>query len=78
MADQKINFEASLARLEEILQALESGEGSLDGMLKLYEEGVGLIRACSKELESAELSVKTLQMRLDGGVELADFKPAED
>ena len=77
MADKKLNFEASLARLEQILQALESGEGSLDDMLKLYGEGVGLIRTCNEALEKAELSVKALQMTPDG-VSLADFKAQED
>ena len=77
MADKKLNFEASLARLEEILQTLEHGEGSLDDMLKLYEEGVGLIRVCNTALEKAELSVKALQMTPDG-VALTDFKAQED
>ena len=77
MADKKLNFEASLARLEEILQTLESGEGSLDDMLKLYGEGVGLIRTCNEALEKAELSVKMLRMTPDG-VALTDFKAQED
>ena len=78
MAEQKMSFEESLARLEEILQALESGEGSLDGMLKLYGEGVELIRACNERLEAAELSVKMLSMKPDGSVGLTDFNPSED
>ena len=77
MADKKLNFEASLVRLEEILHTLESGEGSLDDMLKLYGEGVGLIRTCNEALEKAELSVKMLQMTPDG-VALTDFKAQED
>ena len=77
MADKKLNFEASLARLEEILHTLESGEGSLDDMLKFYGEGVGLIRTCNEALEKAELSVKALQMTPDG-VALTDFKAQED
>ena len=78
MAEQKMSFEAALARLEEVLQALESGESTLDEMLKLYEEGVGLIRVCNGALEQAELSVKMLRMSPDGGVELADLKSSED
>ena len=78
MADKKLNFETSLARLEEILQTLERGEGSLDEMLKLYEEGVGLIRVCNTALEQAELSVKTLQIKADGGVALTDLHLEED
>ena len=78
MAEQKMSFEAALERLEEVLQALESGESTLDEMLKLYEEGVGLIRVCNGALEQAELSVKMLRMSPDGGVELADLKSSED
>ena len=73
---KKMTFEAAMARLEEILRALESGGESLDSSLKLYEEGVALIRSCSSLLESAEQSVKILQMQTDGA-ELVDFKRAE-
>jgi exodeoxyribonuclease VII small subunit len=78
MPKKQLNFEASLARLEEILRALESGDASLDEMLKLYEEGVGLIRFCNEKLESAEQSVKMLQLQSDGSVGLTDFGRTED
>ena len=74
---KKMSFEQSLARLEEILHTLESGEGGLDATLKLYEEGVSLIRSCNEQLEKAEQSVKMLQMQ-SGGVVMTDFMPAED
>ncbi len=66
----EMTFEAALARLEEILQALESGEADLDSMLKLYEEGVGLICICNDRLENAEQRVKMLQLQPDGSVAL--------
>ena len=78
MPEKQLNFEASLARLEEILRALESGDALLDEMLKLYEEGVGLIRFCNERLESAEQSVKMLQLQSDGSVGLTDFGRTED
>ena len=78
MPKKQMNFEASLARLEEILRALESGDATLDEMLKLYEEGIGLIRSCNDRLEAAEQSVKMLQLQPDGGVGLVDFGKAED
>ena len=71
-------FEESLARLEEILRALESGDAGLDAMLKLYEEGVSLIRSCNTQLEKAEQTVKMLQMQQDGTVALVDFGKGED
>ena len=73
---KKMTFEAAMMRLEEILHALESGSESLDESLKLYGEGVSLIRSCSTLLENAEQSVKILQMQ-DGGAVLADFGKTE-
>lgn len=72
MTKKTISFEAAMERLEEIAQLLESGSEGLDSSLKLYEEGVSLIRLCTEKLESAEQSIKILQMTEDGIV-LADF-----
>ena len=79
MAEKKaMKFEDAMARLEEILQGLESGEGTLDELLKLYEEGVALIRVCNDRLEKAEQSVKMLQINADGTPALVDFSTTED
>ena len=66
-----------MERLEEITRLLESGAEGLDESLKLYEEGVSLIRLCTQKLENAEQSVKILQMREDG-IALADFEGRGD
>ena len=55
---KKQSFEDSLSRLEEIVAALEDEKLPLDKSVKLYEEGVKLVGACSKELDSAERKVK--------------------
>jgi exodeoxyribonuclease VII small subunit len=72
MTKKTITFEAAMERLEEITRLLESGAEGLDESLKLYEEGVSLIRLCTQKLESAEQSVKVLQMS-EAGIALADF-----
>ena len=72
MTKKTITFEAAMERLEEITRLLESGAEGLDESLKLYEEGVTLIRLCTQKLESAEQSVKILQMS-EEGITLADF-----
>ena len=77
MAKKKMTFEEAMARLEEILRLLERGDEGLDASLKLYEEGISLIRSCSSLLENAEQSVKMLQLREDGAT-LVDFKNTED
>ena len=73
MTKKTMTFEAAMERLEEITRILESGGEGLDESLKLYEEGVSLIRLCTQKLENAEQSVKILQMREDG-IALADFE----
>ena len=73
MTKKKLTFEESLARLEEILDALENGDAKLDETLKLYEEGVTLVRACNQYLQTAEQTVKQLRVHADGTAELADF-----
>ena len=73
MTKKTITFEAAMERLEEITRLLESGTEGLDESPKLYEEGVSLIRLCTQKLESAEQSVKVLQMS-EEGIALADFE----
>ena len=70
-------FEDNLLRLEEILHALESGDAGLDELLKLYEEGVSLIRSCNAQLQTAEQTVKLLQLQPDGSVAAIDFGKAD-
>lgn len=77
MTKKTITFEAAMERLEEITRLLESGTEGLDESLKLYEEGVSLIRLCTQKLESAEQSVKVLQMS-EEGIALADFEGKGD
>ena len=69
---KEIKFEAALARLEEIVKALESGNAPLDSSLALFEEGVGLVRLCSSQLDSAESRIKIL-VSGEGGMKEEDM-----
>ncbi|MBQ7324817.1 MAG: exodeoxyribonuclease VII small subunit [Clostridia bacterium] len=60
----ELNFEEAMARLEQIVRALEGGNVPLDESLTLYEEGVKLVKLCSSRLENAEKRIKIL---VDGG-----------
>ena len=73
-----VSFEASMERLQEILQALEGGGDSLEESLRLYEEGIGLIRTCTTLLETAEQKVRMLQLQPDGSVAEVDFAKGEN
>ena len=58
---QTMSFEQALARLDEIVRHLESGDMLLSDSLALYEEGTGLIKTCSKMLDQAEQKVVKLK-----------------
>ena len=66
MSAKKVTFEQQLARLEEIVAALEKGDAPLADSLALFEEGTKLIAACSKQLDQAEQQVVRLMKGPDG------------
>ncbi len=51
-------LETDLKKLEELSKKLESPELPLDEALKLFGEGVELVRTCQKTIQEAELKVK--------------------
>ena len=57
---EKINYEKSVLRLEEITEKLENGNLSLEEMMKLYEEGTKLAAKCSEMLDKAQLKITEL------------------
>ena len=63
------SFEENIARLEEIVGLLERGDAPLQGSLDLFEEGAGLVSACTRLLEQAEQKVVKLQKGPDGAPE---------
>ena len=71
MREENISFEASMARLEQIVRAMERGDVSLDESLKLFQEGTELVRSCNKLLDDAQLQVKKIMTAADG-------KPVEE
>ena len=68
-----MNFEKSIRRLDEIMAALEGEQVGLDASLKLFEEGIQLLRAASTELDKAETKVQMLLEKSDGGFELREM-----
>src|SRR5262245_5140785 len=55
-----LKFEDCLSRLEQIVGQLEAGNLSLEESLKVFEEGVGLARHCTKYLTDAERRIELL------------------
>jgi exodeoxyribonuclease VII small subunit len=56
------SYEANVARVEEIIRRLDSGEASLTDTLQLVKEGKELSERCALE----ELRLEELVMRLEG------------
>lgn len=54
------SFEQSLSALEEVVQELEAGKLPLDEALGRYEEGVGYLKSCYKQLSQAERRIELL------------------
>ena len=69
-----MSFELAMSRLEEIVGKLDSGKVTLDESLKLYEEGIALVRLCSERLDSAEQKSKLVKASADGNFSEEDFE----
>ncbi len=77
MANKKIDglsFEDALKRLEETVKVLESGTVPLEESLKLFEEGVALVKLCNGKLDEAEQKVKILRKNGDGEITEEDME----
>ena len=74
---EKVSFEKSLERIDEIVKSLERGDAPLDEALALFEEGTKLIKSCEKILDGAEQKVVALQKGESGEAEERDFTAQE-
>lgn len=73
----KFNFEESLANLENLVEAMEAGELSLEESLKAFEQGIKLTRECQLALEQAEQKVQLL-LSSSGEPRATPFSDDED
>ena len=69
---EPLSYEAATARLEEIIQRLDSGEAGLRETLELCREGRTLVELCAGELDAVgrgleELRLDDLVARLEAG-----------
>lgn len=58
--DKNMTFETAMTRLEAVVRALEDGKTPLEESMKLYEEGISLVRFCSGKLDAADKKVRIL------------------
>ena len=73
MNQENNTFEANMARLEQIVRAMERGDVALEESLKLFQEGTELVRSCGKLLDDAELQVKKILTNANGDPVEEDF-----
>ncbi len=67
------SFEDNLKRLEEIVERLEMESVDLDESLRLFEEGIAVLRDASSALTVAETRVRQLVETADGTLELREL-----
>ena len=73
-AKKTVNFEKTLAELEQLVQKMEQGDLSLEESLKYFERGIALTKKCQQALNDAEQKVKIL-LEKQGKTELESFNP---
>ena len=61
-------FEPSLEQLESIIEAIESGDVTLEQSLDQYARGMKLIKHCRDILDRAESKIKQLTIDEQGNV----------
>lgn len=75
---KELSLEQAMARIEQILQTLDSGQGSLDESLALFEEGTALVHFCNDKLQQAKLRVKEVMAKNESNESEEDLsKPVE-
>ncbi|CAL1239214.1 exodeoxyribonuclease VII small subunit [Candidatus Methylocalor cossyra] len=67
MAEKTLQFEASLAELEQLVERMEQGGLPLEEALELFEHGIRLARTCQRALQEAEQKVQILLMEEEDG-----------
>lgn len=77
-AKKKLDFEASMTRLEEIVSQLEQGDAPLEQAMTLFEEGAKLLRECTAKLDTAEQQVRLLVAGEDGQPQEKAFPAQEE
>jgi exodeoxyribonuclease VII small subunit len=67
-----VTFEQQVSRLEAIVAELSDSKLDLARALKLFDEGVGLLRDAHEELAKAEGTLGRLIERADGSFDVVD------
>lgn len=78
MAKQpQIQFEAAISELNDLIEKMEQGKGTLEESLANFEKGVQLTRVCQQAIKEAEQKIQVL-VEKNGQVSLEPFLPQDD
>ena len=72
-AKPEATFEEAMARLEAIVEQMESDKLPLADLLVRYEEGVKLVKECSEKLTAAEKRIELITRDASGKPKLVDL-----
>ncbi len=72
-----VDFEQALDQLENLVEAMEGGDLSLEDSLKAFEQGIKLSRECQTALSTAEQKVQLL-LEENGQLKAVDLDDAGD
>ena len=75
---EKMTFEDAMKELENLVDALDKGDVSLDDAIAAYDRGSQLKDHCQKKLNEAKMKVETIQSSGESNVipnKLTSFDP---
>ncbi|MDQ7799144.1 MAG: exodeoxyribonuclease VII small subunit [Candidatus Edwardsbacteria bacterium] len=76
--DADFKFEKALARIEQIVDQMESGEIELDKALNLYQEGMELMAGCQATLEETQNKIKKITRDIQGRLKVEEHHMEEN
>ena len=74
---KKLSLGKTIDRLEQIVQSLEREELELEEALRLFDEGMELIRAAEREISESEGRLKQVLVDRRGRQRQVEFEPPE-
>lgn len=69
---KSLSFEDAMGQLEKIVDALDSGDVSLEKSIDIYEQGAALQKHCEDKLKQAEMRVQKIVTESSGNAIAAE------
>jgi exodeoxyribonuclease VII small subunit len=74
-AARKLKFEEAMKRLDEIVEAMDSGKIGIEESIDRYEEAMQLASQCRRILDLCEQRIRRIQFDADGQPRVTEFEP---